>query len=759
MKKAEAKVKYYGTEHRKYVDMYEDADEYLWLNTNDVDLHPIRTKLPETPAWHLITNFGQEPKDQVFVRDELPYKIDALVKKIRAEVRRNKKLDTMSSKYRAFYNEVWETLETDRSYSDCMEWIAEQWYYRLNGKWFFIKGKPTYVCGWHWFYLNYWHIENFGLPQYRVRDREWFWAMWYFYNDTTVPIRDENEKLLYNDDGSLQLEDVGYRTVVGVNGLKGRRMGDNTKADEIEFCIISAMREGKGGIQGDSGETGQKAFLEKLMFSYNKLQFFWKPAQAQLNPRSELLFDSDDVDFGLQSIIDYATTAGKSHYDGRKLHCYHGDEVGKVKDHSIHERHSVVRRCMILGSRLVGFAMYTTTVDDMGLKSGIEFEKLSQNSHYEDRTKAGFTKSGMVNLFFPAYEGFEGFIGKYGENIVNTPTEEQLQYMATPRRNDKGEWMGAREFLQAERDALTEAGDFVELAHQKRLYPFTFAECFTPPAQNIFFNMDILEKNHIALKRKNGDVIQGDFYWVDGTDSWVDFFPNPNGKWFVSYIFQNKSDANKKFMSDGIYYPGNALRFVSSSDAFRLEKTQGSRMSDGGGVVRYKRDPQMDGDDKDISQWISARSIAIYRNRPASIEEYCEDMLMQDVYYGSMQYPENNVNHVADHYRKRGYEGYLLHDTDSKTGILKANAGFHSGGALKQTLFNLVGADIQKHGLRNRHIQITEECMKIKGLDDMTNFDLFTAYAGTLLAEESQHAQFLQQMQHGDTYDISGWFL
>jgi len=196
---------------------------------------------------------------------------------------------------------------------------------------------------------------------------------------------------------------------------------------------------------------------------------------------------------------------------------------------------------------------------------------------------------------------------------------------------------------------------------------------------------------------------------------------------------------------------------VSSSDAFRLEKTQGSKMSDGGGVVRMKRDPLIDPDDKDIKQWTSCRPIAVYCNRP-SIDDYCEDMLKQDVYYGSMQYPENNVNHVAKYYEDNGYGGYLLYDYDIKTGRLKANAGFHSGGALKQKLFNLVGAEIEKHGMRNRHIHITDECIEIKGLDDMTNFDLFTAHGGTLLAEESQHAEFLQHMQDGDSFDIGDFY-
>ena len=40
----------------------------------------------------------------------------------------------------------------------------------------------------------------------------------------------------------------------------------------------------------------------------------------------------------------------------------------------------------------------------------------------------------------------------------------------------------------------------------------------------------------------------------------------------------------------------------------------------------------------------------------------------------------------------------------------------------------------------------------------MTNFDLFTAYGGTLLAEESNHASFLRDMRDEDGFDIQGFF-
>ena len=376
MDKAEALLRY-----KKMTDIikyYEDADKYQWFNTDDPDLHPIRTKLPECPDWDKIDNFGLPKERQVFVREEMPSILDYLVKKVRLEVRRDKSLGSVQKQEDAFYDRVWEELESSVKYRKAIDWIERQWYYRLNGKWVFINGKPTYLAPNHWFYLNYWHIEGVGLPEYRDRDRRWFWAMHYFKHDTTMPKIDSDGNLLYNDDGSLQLVDVGYRTVDGVIGTKGRRMGDTTKATDDIWCDISLLIDGKGGIQGDKEDTGDQVFHDKLMYAYRKLPFFWKP-KTNHNLQNELMMEAVGVDDSLDARITYAS-AHPTAYDGQRLDRYYSDEPGKLEKYSIYDRHDIVRRCLRKGAKLEGFSIYTTTVNDMTVDAGKNFEKLCSDS-------------------------------------------------------------------------------------------------------------------------------------------------------------------------------------------------------------------------------------------------------------------------------------------------------------------------------------------------------------------------------------------
>lgn len=50
------------------------------------------------------------------------------------------------------------------------------WQRRLNGVWVMINGKPVYLTGKHWFYLNWWPLDT-GFPFFRENDRlqAYFW--------------------------------------------------------------------------------------------------------------------------------------------------------------------------------------------------------------------------------------------------------------------------------------------------------------------------------------------------------------------------------------------------------------------------------------------------------------------------------------------------------------------------------------------------------------------------------------------------------
>ena len=48
----------------KYESEYVDADEYVIVNNNDTDLHPVIISLPEPPQIHLIEGYGLPARDQ-----------------------------------------------------------------------------------------------------------------------------------------------------------------------------------------------------------------------------------------------------------------------------------------------------------------------------------------------------------------------------------------------------------------------------------------------------------------------------------------------------------------------------------------------------------------------------------------------------------------------------------------------------------------------------------------------------------------------
>lgn len=738
MRKDQALKKY--KKDKDIIEFYQDADRYAWVNVGDESLVPIRITLPECPAWDKIEGYGLDPYDQIVRREHIPSNIVLLEKEVRKNIKKDKSIRSIVGREKAIHELLWDELSNNsEKFKAEIYWLKTQWYFKEHGKWFFVNGKPTFLDGWHWFFLNYWNMEGEGLPDYRDRDRRWFHAQRFALEDTTVPKRDKDGNLMFHLDGSLQLKDIGTRVCLGTNNIKSRRVGDTSKTSCIHYCIISTEEEVHGGIQGEAEGTGEMVFKRHIMSAFKKMPFFFKPATLSLNPQHELEFNSDDPEIGLASTIDYATTAHRSHYDGQKLRFYHGDEPAKIVTESINERHRVVKNCLSVGG-LDGFMIYTSTVGEMSRRSGEKFFILAEQSHYEKRDKNGQTKSGIYNIVFAAWDGLQGFVGRFGESIIESPTDEQIPYLKIKIKNESGEYIGAREYKMNAREQLKEDGDIAALAEEKRLFPGNYLECFTPPANNIFFDVDILETRINYLKAHKEEWVEGNFHRVGGGDGDVVFRAEKDGRFKISELL-DKSEG--KVNHHGVWFPYNTDKRVASADAYRLEHTESSEISNGGGAVRLKRDITIDTDDVPVDNWSTARTVCTYNYRPSTIEEYCSDMLNMCEYYGAMMYPEMNVTHVYDYFVRRGYQGYLLYDTDTKTGKRAANPGFHSGIEKKRTLFNLMRSEIKLHAARSRHMDWLKECLAISGLKDMTHYDLFTAVGGTLLAEQSQYGKHL----------------
>lgn len=756
MRRAEAIKKYAKEVEVWKLSQYKDADKTFTVNDDDPDLIPITISLPEPPPWHLIAGFGKKAKDQKFEKVEMPIKLSNLVdetQKILLKERRALKNKVLTKQ--DIIDEVWNVLEERQvEFKFEINWIKEQIWFIHHGYWCFINGKPTYIDGWHFRYLNYWDMTDANV-EYRDRDRRFFLFAKYIYTCT------EDEK------GN----DTGFRTFFGIVYPKHRRDGATHKALNIVYDIMtSVIGEVVGGIQSFDDDNAGTHYKNKLIPAFKNMPFFlkpvWKGSQA---PQTELHFSRVDNSIGpeLGTMINYATTAAKKFYDGKKLYAYLSDEDGKTILENVYIRWGVAKQTMAqgAGAKVVGFAIHPTTVADMKAGGGENFYNLCKDSQFYDRNAlTGQTKTGLAVIYMPAYDGLEGFVGPYGESVIDDPTPEQAAFTGRP--------YGAKQYIQSQLDELAASGspdDMLKYRELQRLFPQKYMDCFRDRAGEA--GLDIVKIDAAierlrkeAMDKSNPPTVTGDFKWLvdgvpnpltakeflacgydrlKGVDMRVEWFPNPMGRWKVSKILQ-KGESNQKFKSDEIYYPTIPNRFTTGVDPFQFLKegeanknTERSRLSKGGIAVFWERDKQLDPDSKNISDWDSYRFICTYNNRTDDDDEFAEHALMTCVYYGSEAFPEQNIKLIWKHFIKRGYGGYLKYGFDEVTGKVRDYPGFYSLTESKQDLFNAIKRYIYHHSTREKHIDFLQQCRDIQGLEYMTKYDLFVGAGGALLGSQS----------------------
>ena len=742
---------------------YKPLDRYEWFNTDDQDLIPIRVDQWDVinrtykmygypkrdtiqPKYQNITNFGLEPENQYFIREKIPVKLKQLEKKIRNRTVKAK--DTFIRREVDTINLFWDTLEKDRDlYESEIQWLRDQWHYRLFGKYYLINGKVTYITGAHWFYLNYWYLDTI-LPEYRDRDRRWFLSLQFSLTDTTTFANINEEGIPQpGEDGIYEMEDLGRRVCLGITIPKHRRAGDTSKAEVANTEYITRAVEAHFGIQGKDDDNAANVFTHHMVIPFKKLPIFWKPLFEQMDPRKEHHLNNENPELGLGSKVDFATSADRSAYDGYKLQRYHRDEPGKVKYEDINSAHDVVKECLSLGdgAEIIGFMMYTTTVDEMNNRGGLRFLKLVNESNYYQRNKNGQTKSGMYVFYFRASDGLEKYVGPYGESIEGDPTELQSEFIG--RKN------GAREHILNNRAPFIKAKDYEGLAERKRKFPLEFRECFIPPSKNVFFDMSIIEKRISDLQFRP-ETIRGDFHWEAGFGSRVYWKAEENGPFSISKVFK-AGETNRVIERGGQKAPENPSVGILAVDPFSANREKTGGMSLGGISGFWGRDLQIDHDKVDVKDWVSHCYVLTYNFRRETTDLLCEDVLKAAIYTGYMVYPERNVDVISKKFIEWGYGGFLLYDTDPRTGRYKTDAGWYTQTSSKVAIFNWIRDYIKVHGHREKHIDFLQQCMDIRGMEYMTDFDVFTSCGGCGLGLSSQQGNYL--LQQSAVVEVGGW--
>jgi hypothetical protein len=658
---------------------YKKHDKHITFNEDD-DLKPIKVKLPSPPPEKEILNYGLEHKDQKFYRPEMPKKL--------LELNKRKDLSDL---------EKGEILKEDPEYyKEEIEFIAQEWERRINGVWYYINGKPTYIPGVFYFYLTAWFLER-SYPKYRDRDRKFFIFAEFVENDPDC---------------------------FGFIYPKHRREGATTKAACWNYEYISRRRRVRGGIQSKTETDGQMVFQKHIVAGWRKLPFWYRPVfEGSTNPAARLSLSAppvkvtrsnmglDNMD-DLESSIDYMSST-EGAYDGSRLERYHGDEVGKTDGVDIYKRHLVVRQCLSELDQIIGKAIYTSTAGEMTKGGGAAFKKLIEASDYHMERANNRTVSGLYTLFIPATEGF--MIDEFG----NSKIEESL------------------EFLLNERKQALEEEDYDKLNESTRQFPIRLRDCFRNASAQDNFNMKIIQEQLDKYQfGDNPDINIGDFVWEHGPGSRVVFIPRENGKFKVSYLFKNPEESNRYYMSHGIRIPANDKKFIAGGDTFKFKTTQGGKKSLGGGAVFMKRDFTIDKDSDPIEEWKTHRFVCTYLHRPHTKDEYCEDMLLMSIYYGCRMCPEINVPAIMDHFERRGYPGYLHYVLDKKTGKYKKNPGYNTNNEVREAIFRAYQQFVELHGHRLVHDDLLTQLQEID--EDMGDFDLFVAGGMCLIAADDE---------------------
>ena len=189
--------------------------------------------------------------------------------------------------------------------SKYVDYIEGEFDKRDYGHWFNNNGRPTYMTGTHYMYLQ-WTKIDVGQPDFRESNRIFF---------------------IYWEACKAD------RRCFGMCYLKNRRSGFSFMSSSEATNTGTIVRDSRIGILSKTGSDAKKMFTDKVVPIVRNYPFFFKPIQDGMdNPKTELAFrvpaskitrrnmdeeKDDDID-GLDTTIDWKNTSDNS-YDGEKL--------------------------------------------------------------------------------------------------------------------------------------------------------------------------------------------------------------------------------------------------------------------------------------------------------------------------------------------------------------------------------------------------------------------------------------------------------
>ena len=521
--------------------------------------------------------------------------------------------------------------------SKYVDYIEEEFDRRDKGYWFLNNGKPTYITGTHYMYLQ-WSKIDIGLPDFREANR-------IFYIHWAACVADSRS--------------------FGQCYLKNRRSGFSFMSSAEISDTATLSSNSKLGIQSKSGSDAKTMFTDKVVPIVNNYPFFFKPLRDGMDtPKTEISFrlpaskitkknmneENTGTIEGLDTIIDWKNTADNS-YDGEKLLRLIEDEAGKVeKPNNILNGWRIRKTCLRLGSKIIGKCMMGSTSNALA-KGGENYKKMFNDSNVSLRSKNGQTKSGLYSLFIPMEWNFEGYIDEFGFPVFEDPKKPVLGI--------DGEMIDIGVITYWENEVSALKNDPDALNEFYRQFPRTTSHAFRDESKQSLFNLTkrYQQIDHNESLIKDRVLTRGGFSWKNGVeDSEVIWTPENNGRFLVSWI--PPTTLRNKVVKDrhGNRQPGNKHIGAFGCDPYDISGVVGGGGSNGAlhGKTKFHLE----------SEAPTGQFFLEYVTRTQTAEIFFEDVLMACIFYGMPILIENNKTRLLYHFKNRGYRAFSLNRPD-----------------------------------------------------------------------------------------------
>ena len=643
-----------------------------------VDIYGSLITLPDNDKSYVETWGTDNPKLQKWRRKELPDYFD----EVKKDEDGNALLNVQQSEY------------AKEEVRRCKE-----------GFYFMSNGMLTYITGKHYFYLQWWKLEDDIYPDYRDADRRYFLFLNYW------------ECVLW---------------CLGIFRGKKRREGASSQATSnlIYECIF--YTNSNCGLVSKTQIDSRDTFTDMAAFGYQQLPIFLKPRQLNREGSvTELVFAAkidkkNNNSKGLRSKINYRAPVLNA-YDRGRMSRILADEGGKWPlDIPFSKFVAIVSKTLVKGAKRVGFMEAPSTVNEMTKGGGGQF-KIAWDGGNQFKTGGKKTPNRFVTYFTPAYDNYEGFIDEFGMSVIDEPTPEQYEYLVkkwvvkdpitgdtVSEISEEDIKKGARAYVLSRRVGLT--GELLE--EEIRMNPCTVQEMFEAANTGCAFNSYNINQRKHELEENPVYKRKVVFYRNEETQKvhWRDITDNEkNFHWEITWL-PKESEQNISVLINGGRCPGRTDDGAIAVDSY--SNSQGGRKYGSKACALIGRRSDL------LDPNNTGKPIGMLYGRPAEKDRLHNQVLLAGEFYGYPIWYEHTADDYDGFFKDRGKLGYLgIYPQSLIDPIKKENAERHRGTPI--TPFSLTKQ------LDNGISFFVFHCDKIDWIEILDNALLFDPYDRT----------------------------